>query len=1036
MNRLIQWFVENPIAANLLMVVILTLGFINITNLNKEVFPGVETGRVKIVLPYPGAGPAEVEEQTVKRAEEAIADLEGIKSIESTSQMSRGTVLIEAISGYDTQKLLNNIKTRIDAISTFPVDAERPQISDVLYQSQIMSIGIFGDVDERTLKTTGERLRDEIALLPGISNVELVADRADEMSIEILETSLRRYNLRFEQVANAIRASSINLPAGIIKTDSGDVQLQTRGQAYSASDFENIVIDSKADGSELRVKDVATVKDGFQESNFYSRLNRLPAVFLRVTSSSQPDILESAAVIKDYLAEINGYLPPGVEAIIWQDWSHLFKGRLNLLLKNSITGLILVFIILMLFLRPLLALWVSVGIGIAFTGALAALPLLGVSLNMISMFAFLMVLGIVVDDAIIVGESIYSRQQHGLQGAAAAASGTKTVAKPVFFAVVSTMIFFVPILTVQGSMGDIVYAIPVVVILALFFSLVESLFILPAHLAHMKPENPAATIKPLRQLEVLREKLAHKLETFANDVYMPALERLLHHKGTTTIGFFLAFALSVAIFSGGWIQRSFMPVVPSDFVQLKITMPEGSSTKEMIQIIKRAEQPVYKMQSDTKLTHNENVIKNVVAWIYGNSVNVSLSLAAGEDRDISAEDISNQWRAMLGEIPEAEKLTFSSTINEMSEDVNLRLSIPGNDVDSLNQIAQQVISELNRYPGVFNSRTSLNAPRTEIEINLKPHAETLGVSLLDIARQLRQGFYGEEVQRIPRGSEDVKVMVRYSRQERGQIDQLSDMRIRTGDQRELPLEAVADISFVPGYSTIERVDRKRSILVSAEVEENTSVPADIVEKILEFNLPLWQKQYPGLELKIDGDMDDESEFSKSALRDFIIALLAIYCMMAVAFKSYSQPLLILTAIPFGFMGSIIGHIIMGREISMLSMLGFFACAGVVVNDNLVLLDRINQLRKQGMEPLPAALQAGRDRFRAIILTSVTTFIGLMPIMAETSLQALFLIPMVISLSFGVLFATTVTLVLVPTLYVLGNQLGDKFKNYQSSTHKQ
>lgn len=1030
MHRLIQWFVENPIAANLLMATILVVGVINIANLNKEVFPGVETGRIQIQIPYPGAGPQEVEEQVVKRVEEAIADLEGIAKIESTAFMSNGTVIVEATSGYDLQKLIGNIKTRVDAISTFPVDAERPEISDLLFQSQIMNIGISGNVDERTLKTSGEQLRDAIALLPGISNVELVADRNDEMAIEVSEKALRRYNLTFEQVATAISSSSLNIPAGTIKTDAGDIQLQTRGQAYSAADFENIVVTSTSDGSTLLIKDVATVLDGFQERNFYSRLNQQPAVFLRVTSSDQPDILESAAVIKDYLTEINPYLPPGVEAVIWQDWSELFKGRLTLLLKNSISGLVLVFIILMLFLRPLLALWVSVGIGVAFMGAIAALPLMGISLNMISMFAFLMVLGIVVDDAIIVGESIYSSQQHGMQGNAAASSGAKTVAKPVFFAVISTMIFFIPIAIVPGSMGDIVYAIPVVVILALLFSLIESLFILPAHLAHMKPEDPSKTIKQLRHLEVIREKISHKLESFANNVYMPGLAKLLHHKGTTTIGFCLAFALSVALFGGGWVQRSFMPVVPSDFIQFKITMPEGSSLQEMVRIIKQAERPVYELQNDTDFMGTDKVIKNVVAWIFGNSVNVILSLEAGENRIVSADDIAKRWRQMVGPIPEAENITLNATINEMTEDINLRLSLPDNNIENLEKVAQLVITELNQYPGIFNSRSSLSAPRTEIELNLKPHSESLGINLRDIARQVRQGFYGEEVQRIPRGSEDVKVMVRYSKQERAEIDQLGDMRIRTNDQRELPLEAVATVDFVPGYSRIERVDRKRSILISAEVEDNTSVPAEVVEQILSVNVPLWQNQYPGLELGIDGDMGDESEFAQSALRNFSIALLAIYCMMAVAFKSYAQPLLILTAIPFGFMGAIIGHIIMGREISMLSMLGFFACAGVVVNDNLVLLDRINQLRQQGLSPPDAALQAGRDRFRAIILTSVTTFIGLMPIMAEKSLQALFLIPMVISLSFGVLFATTVTLILVPTLYVLGNNISDKLKTYR------
>ena len=1026
MKRLIQWFVENPIAANLLMVLVIVLGVVNMAQLNKEVFPGVETGRVQIAIPYPGAGPKEVEEQVVKRAEEAIADLDGIKKIESTSRQNMGTLIVEAINGYDIQRLLNDIKTRVDAISTFPNDAERPQISDLLWESEIMSIGVFGDVSEKVLKQAGEQLRDDIALLPGISKVRLQATRDDEMSIEVSEQALRRFGLSFEQVANAIRQASLNLPAGTIKSEGGDIQLQTRGQAYVASDFENVIIDSRADGTELTLKEVATIKDGFSEDNLIAHLNGQPAVFLRVTSSQQPDVLKSAAIIRDYLERIGPTLPPGVKAEVWQDWSVLFKGRMNLLLKNSISGLILVFIVLMLFLRPALAAWVSVGIGVAFLGALSMLPLAGVSINMISLFAFLMVLGIVVDDAIIVGESIYTAQQHGLQGGASAAGGAKQVAKPVLFAVLSTMIFFVPLLMVPGTMGDMTYAIPVVVILALFFSLVESLLILPSHLSHLKPERPSEAHPLLGRLERLREQLAHKLETFANNIYIPNLERMLHHKGVTIAGFFLAFGLAVALFAGGWMQRTFMPQVPSDFVQLEIEMPEGIAFGEIETLIARIEDPAWAIKQRLEDQYGKPVVEHTQAWAIDNTVHGNIALVDDEDRPLSAEAIAEQWKAMIGDIPDAEKITFNSTINDISEDISLMLTLSNNDAAELERVTQKLMGTLQNYTGVHDVRSSLTASRTEIELDVKPHAETLGIGLLDIARQTRQGFYGEEVQRIPRGKEDVKVMVRYSREERTQIEQLGDMRIRTSDQREVPLEAVASIRFVPGYSTIDRTDRRRSINVTAEVHDNTSVPAEIVADIMENHLPEWSQQHPGLTLKIDGDMSDEQEFMQSATRNFVLAMLAIYAMMAVAFKSYSQPLLVLTAVPFGFMGAIIGHLIMGREVSMMSMLGFFACAGVVVNDNLVLLDRINQLRKSGLSAHQAALQAGRDRFRAIVLTSITTFIGLVPIMAETSIQALFLIPMVISLSFGVLFATTVTLILVPALYIASCGIAEYF----------
>lgn len=1035
MKRLVQWFVENPIAANLLMVTIIALGIFNIANLKKEVFPGVETGRVQIETVYPGAGPREVEELVVKRIEEAIADLDGIEKIESQSRMNLGLVTVEAINGYDVQQLLNKIKTRVDAISTFPVDAERPQISDLLWESEIMSIGVYGNVSEKVLKATGEQLRDDLALLPGISKVTLQATRPDEMSIELSEIALRRFGLSFEQVANAIRQASLNLPAGNIKSSGGDIQLQTRGQAYVREDFENIVVASQADGSELLLKDVAIIKDGFAERNLIARLNGSPAVFLKVSSSEQPDILKSAATIREHLDNIAGELPPGVKAEIWSDWSIVFKGRMDLLLKNSFSGLILVFLILMLFLRPALAAWVSVGIAVSFLGALSMLPLAGVSLTMISMFAFLMVLGIVVDDAIIVGESIYTAQQRGMQGQASAASGAKQVAKPVLFAVLSTMIFFMPLLNIPGGMGDMTYAIPVVVILALFFSLVESLLILPSHLSHLKPERPDEAHPLLARLERLREKLAQSMDTFASQYYEPHLERMLRHKGITITGFALAFGLAVALFTGGWIQRTFMPQVPSDFIQLRIEMPEGIAFGEMDALVEQVESPVWAIKERLEAQFQQPVIEHTQIWAIENNIYGVLSLSQEDHHPITPQELAELWRDHIGPIPDAEKVSFESTINEISEDINLTLTLNHGDQDDLSGATEVVMEALANYPGIYDLRSSLTASRTEIEVDLKPHAETLGIGLADIARQLRQGFYGEEVQRIPRGKEDVKVMVRYSSEERSRIDQLGDMRIRTNDQREIPLQAVASIRFVPGYSTIDRTDRRRSINITAEVEDGVADPAEIVKSLMQNNLPQWQQQYPGLSLKIDGDMSEEQEFMNSLGRDFALALLAIYAMMAVAFRSYGQPLLILTAIPFGFMGAIIGHLLMGREVSMMSILGFSACAGVVVNDNLVLLDRINQLRKQGLNAAGAALQAGRDRFRAIILTSLTTFIGLLPIMAETSVQARFLIPMVISLSFGVLFATSVTLILVPALYTSASEWAEnrhKNKNAQDT----
>ncbi len=1030
MNKLIQWFVENPIAANLLMVMILIAGAANLSSLDKEVFPQIASDTILVTVPYPGAGPAEVEEQIVKRIEEAIADLDGIKEITSKSNRDIGVVTIEIEHGYNTQQALNNIKTRVDAIPTLPADAERPQVSEQLMRTELMSIGVYGDVDEATLKATGERLRDQLALLPSISMVELTATRDDEMAIEVSEQTLRHYNLSFTQVVNAIRQSSINLPAGTIKSERGNIQLQTRGQAYTADDFAKIVVDSRADGSKLYLSEIATIRDTFAEEDIIARLNGKPAVYLELYITNNPDILAASREVTEFIGKAQ--LPPGIEARVWRDWSYTFKGRMNLLLSNAVNGLVLVFIVLMLFLRPALAMWVSAGIAVAFMGAFWLLPLVGVSLNMISMFAFLLVLGIVVDDAIVIGESVYSRQQAGFKGYAAAAGGTKMVAGPVVLSVLTTIIFFAPMLAVPGVMGEMTYPIPVVVILALSFSLIEALLILPSHLSHLKPEQANSRFLIFRTLERWREKVSSSLERFSEKIYQPNLGIVLRHRGTTISIFVVVFFLSVAIYSGGWLQRTFMPVVPSDFLKATLILPEGSPFSLSRDTLQKVENAVTSLQYDGELfekNNNSPFIENMQSWAYDNYVIVSLGLTKSEERVVSAEDIANHWRQQLGELPEAESIDIGHTINMRTKPISLRLSVAGDDGKTLDLAVADIKQKLAAYPGVFDIKDTHNSALSEIQLDLKPQAESLGLGLDEIARQMRYGFYGAEAQRIPRGGEDVKVMVRYPEQERAHIEQLDEVRIRTTDQHEVPLDTVANIKFVPGYSRIDRIDRMRSIIISADIKPGTSNAGMVVTDLFSRNTEQWQQQFPGFNLSVDGDMKEESSFMVSALRNFVLALLAIYGLLAVSFRSYWQPLLIMSAIPFGFMGAVFGHALFGREVSMMSIMGFFACAGVVVNDNLVLLDRINQLRREGRDAQQAALQAGRDRLRAIVLTSLTTFIGLTPIMLETSTQAQFLIPMAISLSFGVLFATAVTLILMPALYVSGDNLREKIQRW-------
>jgi len=1029
MNRLIQWFVENRVAANLLMILIFVGCAFSFSNLSKEVFPMVSRNFVEVQMAYPGAGPTEVEQLLAIRIEESIADLEGIYAISSKSRQGQASVQIEVAEGYDPQQILNDVKTRVDAINTFPSSAERPIVRRQISRSQLMSIAVYGDVDEAALKETGMRLRNELALLPGISQVQLNGTRPYEMGVEISEDNLRRFKLNFDQVAQAIRQTSMNVPAGTVRTRDGDIQMQARSQADTANDYGDIPIITKEDGTKLFLRDIATIDDGFSDVTLIAQYNGKRAIFLDVAISEDPNILKASKDVKEYLEAVKPILPVGINVDIWRDMSTLFNARLDLLLSNAFSGLILVFVVLMLFLRPLIAIWVCVGIATAFAGAIWLLPYLNVSINMVSLFAFLLVLGIVVDDAIIVGESIYTRQQHGLKGAASAASGTKMVSTPVVFSVLSTMIFFAPMLDVPGNMGPVALPIGVVVLLCLTFSLIESLFILPSHLADMKAEREPR-FKVLQQLTALRAAVSEKLDYFATNIYQPTLIKLLCVKSATILAFVMAFSLTIVLFAAGWLKTSFMPQVPGDSVEARLVLPEGTSFDETQRVMRKVQDAALLLRDDPKLQeiNQGEFVRGINAWAYGVNIYMAVALQDAETRIVGVDEVTKRWRELIGEVPEAKEFRLDFTLNGSGEDIKLNLSISSNNFAEQQAVANDVRNVLSSYANVYDVKTSLEASRPEIELRLKPNAEMLGVDLGQVTKQMRQAFYGEEAQRIPRGSEDVRVLVRYPVADRKSLDQINNMRIRTATGAEVPLLEVAEVVFVPGYTVIDRRDRKRNITLSARVSNSGDAQA-IVQAMNRQHYQHWQREYPGFALQPDGNMRDQADFESAMLQSFILAIFIIYIMMAIGFRSYTQPLIILTAIPFGFMGAIFGHLIMGREVSMLSMLGFIACAGVVVNDNLVLLDRINQLRQQGAAIYDAVIQAGRDRFRAILLTSLTTFIGLVPIMAEQSVQARFLIPMVISLAFGVLFATVVTLILVPVLCLFAHDINERMRRY-------
>lgn len=1022
MTRLIQWFIDNPIAANLLMAVIILGGVVSATQMEKEVFPRVDTQYIDISMSYPGAGPNEVEQQISVRIEEAIAEVEGIKRIESDSRNGFASVTVEVFEDKDPQQVLNDIKAGIDAVNTFPQSAEKPVVSRRIQRTVLMYFALYGDVDEATLKKHGTILQEDLSQLPGVSRVAMSGTRDDEVGIEISEERLRHYRLTFDEVAAAIRGSSLNVPAGMIRSDAGNIQVQTRSQAYTADDFANIVVRHDVDGGRLLLADVAAIDNGFAEQNRDILFNGRPALAYEVYISDQPDLYAATETARNYLQQAEEFLPASMGITITFEMQTIFADRLTLLSSNAMSGLLLVFAVLMLFLRPLLALWVCVGIVVAFAGAIWLMPVAGMSLNMITMFAFLMVLGIVVDDAIIVGESIYARHQDGMKDSVAASSGAKRVAKPVVFAIASTAIFFAPMLGMPPELANTTYPIAVVVMLCLLFSLIESLFILPCHLKHMGPEKPSR-YKAFQKLADLRHTLSNGLQTIATRYYQPMLTVMVKNYGATLALFAVMFAISVAIFQG--LPKSFFPTVPADFVNVNIRLPEGTPYRDSRELLDKIVAAGESLRTDPVLTERNqgktDFLAQVTASASENNLSAFIGMNDALNQTISSQDIAERLREKLGPLPLAKEYNLNFTFQDNSADIRLNLTVPGNDIALQQQATDTVSSVLATYAGVFNVRNSLDAERAEVELTLKPYAETLGLRMSDIARQVRQGFYGEEVQRIPRGKEDVRVMLRYPAADRQQLQQLDTMRIRTTGGVEVPLLAVANVALVPGFTSIQRVDRRRNISITAEVKDGADASA-IVASMNSEHLSQWKLQYPGLQLNIDGNIKTQQQSDKQLAINLLTAFVAVYVIMAIAFKSYFQPLLVLTAIPFGFMGAVIGHKLLGHQISLMSQLGFLACAGVVINDNLVLLDRINQLKQEGKDTLTAVLNAGKDRFRAIILTSITTFIGLLPLLFEQSIQAKFLIPMVISLSFGVLLATTVTLVLVPSLYWAGYNL--------------
>ncbi len=1037
MNPLLRWFASNSVVANLIMIVILVAGLITVNTITKEVFPEFSLDMITVSVIHRGAAPEEVEEGVCVKIEEAIQDLEGIKHITSTSAEGLGTVMVELEQGTDVREMLNDVKARVDAIATFPDETEKPVIAEVTNRRQVIDIAISGPVEETVLKQVADRVRDELQDAGDITQVEVVAARPYEISIEVSEEALRRHGITFDFVASAIRRSSLDLPGGSIRTEGGEILLRTKGQAYRGREFEDITLMTRPDGTRLLLGEVAHVVDGFAETDQSARFLGEPAVLVRVYRVGDQSALVIAQEVKEYVASAQARMPNGVTLTAWNDYSRILRGRLNLLVTNAIQGFALVFIILALFLRLRLAFWVSLGIPISFLGTLWLMPTLGLSINMLSLFAFVVVLGMVVDDAIVVGENIYERIEQGEHGVDAAARGATQVAVPVTFAILTTICSFMPLMMVQGVTGKFMRVIPIIVIMTLVFSWIESLFVLPAHIAHAGRDTDEARNPVNRAWKRLQKRCADGLNTVARKYYAPGLELGLKYRyGTVALGV-ATLMLTTGVVGAGWVKFRFFPDVESDFVAASITMPPGVAVGTTEEAVARLEQTAIALRDELE-TDREPGAPPPIQFILtavgdqpyrarqggpdsgsfaaSNVGEVLLELAPAEKRNVTSSEVARRWRESTGQIPDAIELSFSSTIFRAGDPINVQLT--GLDLDRLERASERVKEALARYEGVFDISDSFRGGKQEIKLRVKPAAEAYGVTLSDLGRQVRQAFYGEEAQRIQRGRDDVRIMVRFPEGDRRSLANLESMRIRTPDGGEVPFAEVAEAAPGSGFSTIRRVDRKRAINVTADVDATRANASEIIADLRENTLPGILKDFPAVSFSFEGEQREQAETMADLGRAFMLALLLIFAQLAIVFRSYIQPLIVMAVIPFGMVGAVWGHVIMGLDLSIMSMFGLVAVTGVVVNDSIVLVDYINRKRREGL-PLERALrEAGVRRFRPIWLTSLTTFAGLTPLLLARSVQAKFMVPMAVSLAFGVVGATFITLAIVPASYLI------------------
>jgi multidrug efflux pump subunit AcrB len=1015
----IAWMAGHSVTANLLMLVLLIGGAILAKNIKKEVFPDFELDIVSITVPYPGASPEEVERGIILAIEEAVQGLEGIKEVTASANEGSGRVTVELIEGENIQRIAQDIQNEVDRITSFPEEAERPKVVIAQRKRYVVSLALYGDQDDSILREAAEEIRDRLVQDPDIAQVDLSGIRDFEISIEIPQDRLRAYNLTIEQVARAIGRAAVELPGGSIKTEGGDILVRMNERRDFGHEFGQIPIITTASGTEVLLEEMAQIRDGFEETDNFATFNGKPAIMLDVYRIGDQTPISVSNAVRGKLEEINSILPPGLEIEARNDRSDIYRQRMDLMMRNGYIGLALVFILLAIFLEPRLAFWVSLGIPISILGSFFLLTLMGLSINIVSMFAFIITLGIVVDDAIVAGENMYHHRQRGRSWFQAAVHGTREIAKPVTFSVLTNIVAFMPLMFVPGFMGKIFNQIPVVVIGVFAISLIESLFILPAHIGHKRHRPPSGLFGWIYRQQ---QRFSDLFTRFVRFRYGPFLDFALRHRYVTVSIGVAILIITISYIQSGRMGFELFPKVESDYAKVTAVLPYGTSAKKTAavqQILVNTAQAVVAENGGEELT------EGIFAKIDSNQTEIRVYLTPPAKRPISTARLTQLWRERTGSLAGLESIKFESDAGGPGRGASISVELSHRKVDVLEKASADIAEALGFFPNVKDIDDGFSPGKQQLDFQIRPEARSLGLRAQEVARQVRHAYYGAEALRQQRGRNEVRVMVRLPKAERISEHHLEQMILRTATGKEIPLEEAVTINRGRAYTSIDRRNGRRIVTVTADARPRSQA-GQVLQALKADTLPAMQAKYPGLTFSFEGRQADRRESMQALIRGLMIALLIIYAMLAIPFNSFIQPLIIMMAIPFGIVGAVIGHLIMGYSLSVMSMFGVVALSGVVINDSLVLMDFANRRRQAGRGSHEAIHESGIHRFRPILLTTLTTFGGLAPMIFETSRQARFLIPMAVSLGFGILFATVIILVLVPSLYLIVDDLMQLF----------